>query len=614
MELLIEPSIAATVVRVDSYNSDDDEEAKEDASNSVQFEMKRVIFLADWQRLWHFYVMDQYDELDDTASLLKAFIDFFFHHRTCQLFLVLNAYNLCLLCVLHSLYSHTVSDNFSWIIGFPVVSTVVYLCVMTLFKRNISSVIVGMDYSSHLHIEKSNDRDVNVTDNRAVSQSLDRSISISPFQSFGSGLRKKNDDFYEHNSLQHSKKVIGYSTHWLSSLKLLVTKSFDEVKTKKETQKDHSSDSPDIEIQEFMEKSGSLTYYELLNVCLKFQTRHCGIGKRNIKSRKDSHKKWLLFIVFILPFYFWFYINIIRFVSLVAANCSDGLRSSSDCKLLFFELIMTLGWLTTSYAQFVFGAAVLVALVSISFGAELAHSMINAWTLRFSQLRRVRVVEDNTNSHGNDRNSSGNGQSIAKEKSPVSQLMDAVSPTSSRKERQSFDHSNSVRDRGAVPPKQKTGRYRMTMTNRTVGTNSSSNTSDEGIVGLDRPIDDVIPYIMRDSYEHYLLIREFMSQAGKIWSPAVIGFAVLFVAVFYFGIYFMTAAPYNGSIEAVRLTVFIIVRIVLLLLYPVSRICRGNYAMQVLQRQIEMSAPEDYAAIGGRDLWKGFLLDVPALW
>jgi hypothetical protein len=56
------------------------------------------------------------------------------------------------------------------------------------------------------------------------------------------------------------------------------------------------------------------------------------------------------------------------------------------------------------------------------------------------------------------------------------------------------------------------------------------------------------------------------------------------------------------------------IRIVLLIVYPVTSLAHASVYVYALEEQFLVAAPEDFPVIGGRDSWLDYLQKVPAMW
>ncbi len=132
----------------------------------------------------------------------------------------------------------------------------------------------------------------------------------------------------------------------------------------------------------------------------------------------------------------------------------------------------------------------------------------------------------------------------------------------------------------------------------------------------DTGILSIVPSISRDAYEHYLFLREYMNQAGKLWSPALCGLLVYLLYLLSAYIYYMavfTAFFLQRGI-LVKVLMFLLTRTAILFVYPVASIAHANSCIFLLQEAFLVSSPEDYEILGGRDKWIAFLTAVPAAW
>jgi hypothetical protein len=126
---------------------------------------------------------------------------------------------------------------------------------------------------------------------------------------------------------------------------------------------------------------------------------------------------------------------------------------------------------------------------------------------------------------------------------------------------------------------------------------------------------DVVPYVQRDSYEHFLFIREFMSIAGRMWSPTILTY-FFFASFLIVSFYFLASlyANYSDFWDWVYYAIWMSIRMYVLVIYPITSLAHANAYVYALQEQFLVAAPEDFAVLGGREEWLSYLERVPAVW
>eukprot|EP01040_Poterioochromonas_malhamensis_P007075 gene7075-7638_t len=196
----------------------------------------KVSFLNDWKILWLFFADDNEDEVAEQAPLLRLFVEFFFHFRTCQLMTILYIYNIITLtgCVL----------------AFPnALDSILYL------YDYITITVWLTTYYGLVYLYRGR---VSFSENQLHQPNSKNSTNIHR----KSGISKRQ-------SAVSSKFITYYSVHWSSTLRQLCSQTFSEMKTlwskrKRNTNNQEGTDSSQIE------DSRRYSYYELLNISLKF--------------------------------------------------------------------------------------------------------------------------------------------------------------------------------------------------------------------------------------------------------------------------------------------------------------------------------------------------------
>ena len=124
-----------------------------------------------------------------------------------------------------------------------------------------------------------------------------------------------------------------------------------------------------------------------------------------------------------------------------------------------------------------------------------------------------------------------------------------------------------------------------------------------------------IQYLQRDSYEHYLFIREYMTIGSRSWSPIIVTLSflcVFYVLIFAYGA--ITVGNVFPKFMPAYYCFWIIVRVFILSIYPIMSLAHANSYAHSLQELFLVAAPEDFTVLGGRDGWLEYLDKVPAVW
>eukprot|EP01034_Spumella_vulgaris_P027734 gene27734-34501_t len=295
----------------------------------------------------------------------------------------------------------------------------------------------------------------------------------------------------------------------------------------------------------------TLSYYNLLNISLKFLTRHNGITIKETNFNRMQYRICLLLVVFFMPFYTFYLIIYVPYW----ASCN--VKDSKDCNFAYYYLIFTLGNATGYFLHYIFASSVIVALVGLAYGAEIAYRMTDSWIVRFEDLRRIPMPSEG-------------GEDDEKEKD----VRDTFSTAS-----------------GDTP------------------LNFSTNNAGSGVANK-----DLFEMLQRDACEHYMFIREYMNQAGQLWSIALVGVFGVFVFIIVAYLYALLVLKEKTMLLRDGVITFIVIRFVVLVIYPIVSLSHANSFCYALQDLFTVAAPKDFEIIGGREMWINFLTSAPAVW
>ncbi len=269
---------------------------------------------------------------------------------------------------------------------------------------------------------------------------------------------------------------------------------------------------------------------------------------------------------FLLPLYV-----IYNFVYLKLTYCdiTDAHSGDAYCDTQYYFNILTLMCATLVAQIYIFTGSVMVSLVGLAYGTEVAYQLTNSWVERFSDLRKVTV--------------SGSQYANSSSESAESEQATSIDQTKT-------DETVSLLQEHNAP-----------------NSSISSSCSDDA---------QFAKLISTDAYEHYLFIQEYMRRAGELWSPAIMGFVLflLFLIAAYGYVVLDHKEEFLNVTNIALVCAYIGVRICILLVYPIMSIARANACIYPLQDVFKVSSPADYAIIGGRDNWTTFLSDVPIAW
>ncbi len=151
-----------------------------------------------------------------------------------------------------------------------------------------------------------------------------------------------------------------YSVHWFSTFTQIFKHSFSELRSFVSCKSDQTD----------TKKHPKICYYTLLNVSLKFLTRHNGNGVKKIKFDRWSYRLILLVVLFLFPFYIYFYTY---YTDLSA--CYHYWFAAPICTYELFWQIFTFGQLTLMVLHYFFASSVIISLVGLAYGGEIAYRL-----------------------------------------------------------------------------------------------------------------------------------------------------------------------------------------------------------------------------------------------
>eukprot|EP01036_Dinobryon_divergens_P022112 gene22112-30346_t len=299
------------------------------------------------------------------------------------------------------------------------------------------------------------------------------------------------------------------------------------------------------------------SYSHLLNIAFKFLVRHCRVNAREINLGERRYKFAFLFIFTILPLYFAIVISI-DIIAIVAVCYSEG-QSSKLCRNTIINNVLTLGGLTNQLFFFIVYGTMILSMIGLSYGSELAYFMIGAWLRRYSSLRRV--------SHGPDKDEQ---EDIVPSPAPSHHL---------RHEEKCEDHAEAEYDG-------------------------------------EPELNDLTPHLTRDAIEHYLFIVEYLRQCGALWSPVIIVvFVYAFILMFVlFGKLAIFPLSQLITPSAVQYLIVFVLQIVLFMVFPTWSLAHVNACISLIEELFKNASAEDFKIIGGKEKWTDFVETVPPAW
>lgn len=503
------------------------EDVKEGESENQTVE---CYFLSDWQRLWNFLHDDDLDEIEQTIPFLRICVELFFHRRTCQIMYVLFVWNFLVYVVTQNYFKHAIPVLLanSYYVSL-IFMLAVYICACIMFRGRFPR-----------FFERNSD----------------------PFltDSFGNqrNFQTSNNANIVLDEVQQSRIGKEHHVHWTSAVRQMFCKSYEEIRML-------SNDMKQKRMRSANHLEKGMFYYKWLNMALKFLRRHNGVDPNKITFNRPAYRAMMLFCVFIFPIYVFAANYVAVYIIYVEPTCRNDMHAKG-CEYFIAQVILTGGTLTLFLMQYIYGASILICLVGLAYGGEVAFRLADCWLRKYGCLRRVRKLDACRLDHSEDR-------------------WDEPAPERFSTANESADSDNDDAVGGEGKEKQK------------------KSTGSEEIANL----------IRRDAIEHYLFIRCMMENAGEIWSPVLTGLLVL---ALYLSVDSTVYLAYYeiALVTVVRVALFITIRVLFLIIYPVVSIAFANSYIIKLAEAFKFCAEEDFPVLGGRNHWLEIFERFPATW
>ena len=325
-----------------------------------------IKILSNWERLWHFLAADSSDEIADHVPLLRACVSFFMHKKTFLLFLFLFIYNQSL-TIWVSLEVRVSASIAVLLFIYKVSTLILYFILYRLYNTNRPA------------ISRNNSKDDDDT---------------LPLE-FGYSMKLE--------SIRTKVSTVKYVTnmHWSGSVRQLVALIKVELRSlftgsssptkqglmtdvsKADNSNNNNNNTNNTSSRSSREES-LRSFDMLLNIALKYLTRHCEVRREEINLNRLGYRMAFLIIFTILPAACLLEMAYSWFITV------DYCQTSSDyCRASIIYTALTLGYLTTGLYDFLLFGAQIISLIGLMYGSELAYRMIDCWMKRFASLRRV---------------------------------------------------------------------------------------------------------------------------------------------------------------------------------------------------------------------------------
>jgi hypothetical protein len=283
------------------------------------------------------------------------------------------------------------------------------------------------------------------------------------------------------------------------------------------------------------------------------------------------------FAIVLFPIYS-IVLDYVGFISSVKASCEDRSTLADDHSCLFYtiQFVFSICGLSFALDNVLYGCSILVALVGLAYGGEIAFRLAECWIQKYHALRRIKAKLPARKEPGK----GAKALSINQESK-----LDEINDMKTNKLLQSFLARASIQDTWEYP-------------------------GDES---------KMQKIIRRDAIEHYLFISALLRKAGDMWSPLLMLFIFLVIYICLADVLYLTVAVQLTKSAAVtifivRITVYVTIRILVLVVYPILSITFANSYFIKMYDIFRIADDEDYELIGGRDYWLNVFSDSPATW
>ena len=183
------------------------------------------------------------------------------------------------------------------------------------------------------------------------------------------------------NRGQENTRNIMASGHWFSAFKWMVCEAISECRSLAVCRSQSHT-------YESISQHTVSSFDKLLNIALKFLVRHCKVDIQQVNLSKRGYKLAFLTIFTVLPIFC--VMNAVNQMRNVKTICDLAGASSSFCRNQIIYAVLTFGTLTNQLAAFLLYGTMIIGLIGLTYGSEMAFHMIGAWLQRYSSLRRVK--------------------------------------------------------------------------------------------------------------------------------------------------------------------------------------------------------------------------------
>ena len=615
-----------------------------------------ITFLNDWQRMWYSLEDDPEDAIASHMILFHSAVRFYFHDTTFRIINWLFIYDSIVTIILTICFPFPhAGGHAGTLIMTQFLKVVAYRIVSRLFKGYIPSLIPSLSKSSKL--------------------SQPNLSSEFGDQSNGSPVQSKISTQQEENESQTSDAapvpINFHKLKWKASILLLLHLMKDEFiatifpSASLNRKKIQSTNSNGEQIERI------LCFYDLLNITVKFFVHRSNLNRINHQQQEtsdfnhktspspqdddhsDSEDEWdrksyrliLLFCIFFYPL--WLLIYEIFFIIDIVDYCNKH-EHDNYCYYNAYDLILNGGLLFDIFINAITAGGILTSLVGIAYCGEIIFKLSDAWFEKFCCLRRLSFDQDSDKCYIVPNGSLASIEKEYAEKSSTGTANKNSLPSNRKIPKsendaevisalhiQTKDTSHKVKNEGFVmcddaipvlpPPKMVKVSTAVSGVDTSHYSDTTSSLNEEPslqplhtgkpVEWLEEQKKLISALIVKDATEQYLFLREIMAAADRIWSPAL---TALFLFAAYISVQYSAFAVIyaldNNIFLVIQIIIFILIRISVLVLYPIISISHANAYIYKLKACFLISAPTDYELLDGRSRWKELMEQTPAVW
>jgi hypothetical protein len=568
---------------------------------------KDCYLLSDWQRLWDYFLRDPGDEIAAYAPFLRSCREFFFHEKTALFMYILCLWNCIVFIILQSFFPNAVN----------------FTTANNDFAVNIWGLIIYLFTYYHDRGEIPYWKFIICQTMKIDHIALAHKYDIEQHYHHQQKHQSFHDDI---------PKMVEHHVHWTGSMKQMYVRAWNEVKTIL-----YPNEQYQLSLAIDTHATNQINYTKWMNIGLKFLVQLNGKHGMQGCFNRRTYQAVLLFVITLYPLYMIILVYQLNGASLVKA-CYSG-SQHDNCAYYQYFVIASCGFSTFVLLQYIYASSVIITLVGLAYGGEIAYRSANSWLQKYGGLRRVSKLDTcyiNRYYHlspPSPESRTETGAKTAGETSTSSQPISlSVSPplssSSMMMETKTTDdnNNNNNNNNNNIDISQNYSKKLHDEIGNEIhileGFSTSSNVLNQSLMSdsdkekleiIEKSSEEIVELIKRDAIEQYLFIRQSMNLVGKIWSTVLTGLIIL-VAYECLADTIFILLNVVDIITFIRIVIFLTIRIIVIIIYPIISIAFANSYLLKIKEIFSVAADEDFQVIGGRDFWLNFLDQFPAVW